>query len=450
MTMVEDTTPVHLRGNGRPTHEEHTLTQLEVSGSIPRELDGRYVRNGANPKSGFSAHPFLGDGMVHGVRLRDGKAMWYRNRYVQTPFIANPTLEIFDPAVAMDMTASKANTHVVGHAGRILALEEGHFPYVLDGNLDTVGPTDFGGALHGSFTAHPKICPVTGELLAFGYSAMPPYLRYLRVAADGTLVQTENITVGGPTMMHDFNITRNFVIFMDLPAVFDLALAMKGEMPIRWDDDYPARLGVMPRDGTDADVRWYDINPCYVFHPMNSYEEGDTIVLDVARFSHMWRDSAMDFPNPYLWRWTIDTKKGTVREEQVDDRPGEFPRVADSRIGLKHRFGYEMGLSDPFGADDVAKISGCIMKYDRDRGVRTQIDFGRGCSPGEPVFVPAAGGNSEDDGYLMTFVYDAANDASRFVVMDAKTMDRTPIASVELPRVPSGFHGSWIPASVAD
>lgn len=150
--------------------------------------------------------------------------------------------------------------------------------------------------LTGSFTAHPKICPVTGEMLAFGYSSFAPYLRYLRVAADGTLVQTEEITVGGPTMMHDFNVTRNFVIFMDLPAVFNLELAMAGDMPIRWDDNYPSRLGVMPRNGTDQDVTWYDINPCYVFHPMNSYEEGDNIVLDVARFKHMWRESSMDFP----------------------------------------------------------------------------------------------------------------------------------------------------------
>ena len=236
------------------------------------------MRNGANPFTGTSIHPFFGDGMVHGVRLRDGAAEWYRNRYVQTPFIADPALDILDPSVVMDITASKANTHVVGHAGRILALEEGHVPYVLDGLLDTVGPTDFGGVLTGSFTAHPKICPVTGELLAFGYSPLPPYLRYLRVSADGQLVQTEEITVGGPTMMHDFNVTRNHVIFMDLPAVFDLELAMRGEMPIHWDDAYPARLGVMPRDGTDADVRWYDIDPCYVFHPMNAYEDGERIV----------------------------------------------------------------------------------------------------------------------------------------------------------------------------
>lgn len=447
MPSSDQATPVHLRGNGRPVAEERTLTQLNVRGTIPPELDGRYVRNGANPQSGTSAHPFFGDGMVHGVRLRDGRAEWYRNRYVRTPFITNPGLDILDMSVAMDMTASKANTHVVGHAGRILALEEGHFPYVLDGNLDTVGPLDFGGGLAGSFTAHPKICPVTGELLAFGYSAMPPYLRYLRVSADGRLVQTENITVGGPTMMHDFNITRNHLIFMDLPAVFDMAMAMKGEMPIRWDDAYPARLGVMPRNGSDADVRWYDIDPCYVFHPMNAYEDGDRIVLDVARFDYIWRDGAMDFPTPNLWRWTIDTASGKVREEQVDDRGAEFPRVADAVVGLEHRFGYMMAMTDAFGGDPM-QTSGAILKYDRKQGTRSEIALGRGRSPGEPVFVPSASARTEDDGYLLTYVYDAASDSSELVIMDAASMDAEPVAVVALPRIPSGFHGSWIPASV--
>ena len=157
MAALPEDTPSHLRGNGRPVTEELTLTELKVTGTIPAELDGRYVRNGANPLSGFSAHPFFGDGMLHGVRLRGGKAEWYRNRYVQTPFIKNPDVDVLDPSVMMDMASSKANTHVVGHAGKILALEEGHFPYVMDGNLDTVGPTDFNGALQGSFTAHPKI-----------------------------------------------------------------------------------------------------------------------------------------------------------------------------------------------------------------------------------------------------------------------------------------------------
>lgn len=448
MAAVLEDTPVHLRGNGRPVTEEVTLTDLKVNGSIPVELDGRYLRTGPNPVTGTSAHPFFGDGMTHGIRLRDGKAEWYRNRYVQTPFIANPDVDVMDPAVMFDMKSSKANTHIVGHAGKILALEEGHFPYVLDGDLGTVGPTDFNGVLKGSFTAHPKICPTTGEMLAFGYSAMEPYLRYLRVSADGELVQTENITVGGPTMVHDFNVTQNHVIFMDLPAVFNMELAMSGDLPIRWDDDYPARLGVMPRNGVDADVKWYEINPCYVFHPMNSYEDGDKIVLDVARFSHIWRESAMDFPAPELWRWTIDTNTGKVHEEQIDDRAAEFPRVADSLIGLKHRYGYMAAQS--FDNDDPANISGAILKYDRDTGTRSDIEFGRGRMGGEAVFVPSENPKTEDDGYLMTYVYDAGTDSSSFVIMDAQTMDDTPVASIDLPRIPGGFHGSWVPASVAD
>ncbi|MCY4215096.1 MAG: carotenoid oxygenase family protein [Gammaproteobacteria bacterium] len=450
MAEVIEDTPIHLRGNGRPISEERTLRHLKVTGTIPAELDGRFVRNGANPFTGTSSHPFLGDGMLHGIRIRDGRAEWYRNRYVQTPFIDNPATDILDPAVLMDMKSSKANTHVIGHAGKILALEEGHFPYVIDGELSTLGPTDFNGVLNGSFTAHPKVCPVTGELLAFGYSAMPPYLRYLRVSADGQLVQVENITVGGPTMMHDFNITRNHVVFMDLPAVFNMELAMSGELPIRWDDGYPARLGVMPRNGDDGQVTWYDINPCYVFHPMNAYEDGDAIVLDLARFSHMWRESAMDFPPPELWRFTIDTATGKVREEQVDDRSAEFPRVADSVIGLKHRYGYMMSMSESGIPADPMHASGAILKYDRETGARSSVEFGRGRIGGEAVFAPAADPKSEDDGYLMTFVYDAHQDSSRFVIMDAATMDNEPIASVELPRIPDGFHGSWIPASVAD
>ena len=447
MSAVAETTPSHLRGNGRPVTEELTLANLKVNGKIPEELNGRYVRTGPNPITGTSTHPFLGDGMLHGMRLRDGKAEWYRNRYVQTPFITGPSVDVLDPSVMMDMKSSKANTHVMGHAGKILVLEEGHFPYVVDGQLNTVGPTDFEGALTGSFTAHPKICPTTGELLAFGYSALEPYLRYLRVSADGKLVQTENITVGGPTMMHDFNITQNNVIFMDLPAVFNLELAMTGEMPIRWDESYPARLGVMPRNGNDTQVRWFDINPCYVFHPLNSYEDGDKIIIDVARFSHMWKASTMDFPPPELWRWTIDTVSGKVHEEQVDDRPAEFPRVADSVIGMKHRYGYLAGMSQ---TKDPSEASGAILKYDRETGVRSDIEFGRGRTGGEPVFVPAANSSAEDDGYLMTYIYDASSDSSSFVIMDAASMDSTPVASIDLPRIPGGFHGSWIDASVAN
>lgn len=448
MTATESEIPSHLQGNGAPVTEELTLTELQVTGTIPPELDGRYLRNGANPITGMSDHPFLGDGMIHGVRLRDGQAEWYRNRYVQTPFISNPDRQVIEVDSSLrEMDSSKANTHIVGHGGKFLALEEGHFPYELDGDLNTIGPLDYGGKLKGAFTAHPKICPTTGEMLAFGYYFLEPYLTYLRVSPQGELLQSEVISsVGGPTMMHDFNVTENNVIFMDLPAVFDLELAMQGQMPIAWDDNYASRLGVMPRTGTNDDIVWYDINPCYVFHPLNSYEDGDKIIIDVARFSHIWRDGPMDFPHPMLWRWTINQTTGVVTEEQIDDRSGEFPRVADAVIGRKHRYGYLMAI-DFEGSADAA---GALLKYDRDTGARTSIELGKGNMPGEAVFAPAEGSTTEDGGYLMTFVHHAETNTSDFVIFDAETMSEEPIASVHLPRVPSGFHGSWVPSSVAD
>jgi len=205
---------------------------------------------------------------------------------------------------------------------------------------------------------------------------------------------------------------------------------------------------VMPRTGTDADVKWYDINPCYVFHPMNSYEDGDRIILDVARFPYMWKSSGVDFPKPYLWRFTIDTVSGRVHEEQVDDRSAEFPRVADANIARPHRYGYMMSASGR--PDRPEEQAGAILKYDRQSGTRSSIEFDRGRVGGEPVFAPAANAKHEDDGYLMTFVYDAATDSSEYVVYDAASMDNEPRARVALPRVPSGFHGSWVPSSVAD
>jgi carotenoid cleavage dioxygenase len=443
--------PLHLRGNWAPVQEERTITDLEVRGTIPAELDGRYVRNGANPITGFSDHPFLGDGMIHGIRLRDGQAEWYRNRYVQTPFVSQPDKPVIDMADSLtDMASSKANTNVVGHAGQLLALEEGHFPYVLDGNLETVGPTDFQGRLTGSFTAHPKVCGITGEMIGFGYSLMEPYLTYLRVSAAGELVQVENITVGGPTMMHDFNVTEHHAIFMDLPAVFDLELAMRGEMPIRWSDDYPARLGVMPRTGTDADVVWYDIDPCYVFHPMNAYEDDDQIVIDVARLDHIWRDGPMDFPEPALHRWTIDTTSGTVSDEQIDDLPAEFPRVPDARVGLEHQYGYMMANAAASAFEEPLSADGAILKYDLGSGARDQINVGSGRLPGESSFVPKADATNEDDGYLMTFVFDANTNSSEYVIFDAGSMSDEPVATVHLPRVPFGFHGNWVPSTTAD
>ena len=143
-------TPFWLSGNFAPTYEEVTATDLKVTGSIPPELNGRYLRNGANPESGVSPHWFLGNGMIHGVELKGGKANWYRNRYVKTPM-----LEAYADQSEDERDKSLANTHIIGHAGKILALEEGHWPYELSADLETVGPYNYDGKLQTGMTAHP-------------------------------------------------------------------------------------------------------------------------------------------------------------------------------------------------------------------------------------------------------------------------------------------------------
>ena len=333
--------PFYLKDNFGPVAEETSADQLEVLGAIPAALKGRFLRNGPNPQTGWSDHWFFGNGMIHGVEFANGKANWYRNRYVRTTLFEDPEADAMEALLELDKSA--ANTHVIAHAGRILALEEAHLPWEVNAELDTVGVCDFDGKLALPMTAHPKICPVTGEMLFFGYGLMPPFLTYHRVSATGELVQSEEIEVPAGTMMHDFNITENYVIWMDLPAVWDVESAASGGLPIKWDLDYGARLGVMPRTGGNSDVVWYDIDPCYVFHPVNAYEDGDTIVLDVCRKENVMQD---DVEAPaLLTRWVIDRNAGTVSETRIDDRSVEFPRVCPSVVGLKYRYGYAAGLA---------------------------------------------------------------------------------------------------------
>ena len=432
---LQENKPFWLTGNFAPIYDEVTETELKVTGSIPPELNGRYLRNGSNPKFGDTAHWFLGNGMIHGVELENGNANWYRNRYVQTPLLAdegtNP-LETLD-----DRSKSLANTHVLGHAGKILALEEGHWPFEISADLETVGAYNYDGKLNTGMTAHPKICPETGELLFFYYGMTPPYMTYHRASAQGELVQSEEIEVKGATMVHDFNITRNHVIFMDLPLVWNFE-NVTGGLPIQWSDDYGARLGVMPRDGSNKDVVWYDIDPCYVYHPVNAYENGDSIVIDVCRLEHSMKQGAPDV-SPVLYQWTINQVTGKVNERQLDDHSVEFPRVPDSRVGLPYRYGYtaQFGSGGP--------TANAFRKYDMKTDTSIAHELGNGRAGGEPVFVPGAGASAEDDGYLLSFVYDQAENKSELIIVDASNMEKDPVARIHLPRrVPAGFHGSWV------
>ena len=430
--------PFWLKDNFAPVQQETFAQDLEVIGTIPEDLNGRYLRTGPNPMNGPTGHWFLGDGMIHGIELGNGNANWYKGSLVKTPMLEMKEGEDYFAKAMTSLENGLANTHIIGHAGKILALEELHHPYELTPNLETVGAYSFGDKLKTGMTAHPKVCAKTGELLFFAYGLFPPYLTYHRVSADGDLIQSEEIEVGGATMVHDFNITENFVIFMDLPLIFDVAQAGQGGIPLQWDESYGARLGVMPRNGTNADVVWYDIDPCYVFHPLNSYEEDDKIIIDVCRFDSYLKPGVKQ-PPEQLTRWTIDTKARTVDEKKLMEIPVEFPRVPDSLVGQKHRYGYMAQLSERFPAG-VA-----VGKYDFETDHYTDHKMAEDCYCGEPVFVPRNNSASEDDGYLLYFMYDGSIDKSEFVILDAQDLAKEPVARIKLPvRVPFGFHGSWI------
>jgi carotenoid cleavage dioxygenase-like enzyme len=431
-----------ISANAGPVPDEMTATDLVVRGALPPELSGRYLRNGPNPPSGTAAHWFLGDGMIHGVELSGGRATGYRNRWVRTKQL-DGTGEYVDALGHVDLSVGAANTSVVAHAGRIMALVESSWPTEITAELDTVGPWDFDGRLTTAMTAHPKIDPGTGEMHFYGGGFFPPYLTYHCADATGTLVSSRVIDTPAPAMIHDFAMTEHHVLFMDLPVVFDLELAMTGALPYRWSDSHGARLGVLAKGDPEAQPTWYEVEPCFVFHTLNAFEEDGRIVLEGCRYAELWRDGPGGFTPTTLHRWTIDPVAGRAAEETVSDRPVEFPRVADDRVGRRHRFGYLVQ-----GADDEAHgPEGTVLaRHDRDTDTVVTHDFGPGTSVGEGIFVAAEGGTTDEDGWVLSYVFDAARGTSDLVVLDASDLAGPEVAAVELPRrVPAGFHGTWIP-----
>jgi carotenoid cleavage dioxygenase len=417
--------------------DEIDAVDLPVTGALPPDLDGDYIRNGPNPRPGTPAgHAFLGDGMVHGVRLRHGRAEIYRNRWVRTRSFLGQT-RYLKPFGRIDLTASVANTNVIAHAGRLLALVESSFPYAITRDLNTLAPFDFGGKLKTPFTAHPKRCPHTGELHAFGMTLPTGGLTYHRISADGTLVESRPIAVPRVTMMHDFALTSRNAVFFDLPVVFDLTRAVRGAMPYRWDDRYAARIGIVPRAG--GAPRWHGIDPCFVFHVANAYEDGAHTVIDAVRYPDLWRNETA-IGEGHLHRWTIDDLSGSVTETVLDDRTVEFPRCDERRTGDRHRYVIAVGGDETNGYT--------LERYDLLRQTSQRHRFATGVFPGEFTFVPAHDDAAEDEGWLLGYAYDAARDASDLLVLDASDVAAAPVASVGLPvRVPFGFHGNWIPAA---
>lgn len=486
----------YLEGVMGPVHTELTATELRVTGKIPDYLDGRYLRNGPNPVAEVdpaSYHWFTGSPMVHGVALGDGKARWYRNRWVRTPAVCAALGEPLPGRIDVraGMRSVGPNTNVIGHAGKTLALVEGGVAnYELTEDLDTVGTCDFDGTLAGGYTAHPHRDPVSGELHAVSYSfARGNTVQYSVIDARGRARRTVDIEVAGSPMMHDFSLTEKYVVVYDLPVTFDSAQVLPVSMPrwlkaparlvlsalvgkvrmpnpvtamvnrdsrppaglpYAWNPDYPARIGVMPREG-EPKVRWFDVEPCYVFHPLNAYSEvsatgQELLVLDVVRYAKVFdvdRRGPGDAP-PTLDRWTINLDTGAVGAERRDDRPQEFPRINETLLGGKHRFSYTVGINGGFIGDTQAQLSTSLYKHDYASESAITAPLDPALVLGEMSFVPRPGGRAEDDGVLIGMGHHRGDDEGQLLILDAASCE--PMATVHLPqRVPMGFHGNWTP-----
>jgi len=440
----------YLSGLHRPMAEELTLTDLPVTGVIPKALDGRYLRIGPNPIAPDPAgyHWFIGDGMVHGLRLQGGRALWYRNRWIRSTAVAQamgvspapgPRHGLFDTV----------NTNVVDIAGRAFALvEAGSYPVELSQDLGEQAYNPFDGGLTGSFTAHPHRDPLTGEWHAICYEALDwTTVRHVAIDRQGRVIREEPITVQHGPSIHDSAITDRFVVILDLPVTFSMEAVMAGQkFPYRWNPDHSARVGLLPRQGTDADVIWCEVEPSYVFHVANAYDLPDgQAAVDVCAFDTMFDGDAdgPDAPSRGLERWTIDPVARKVAIRTLDPSPQEFPRCDERRFGQPYRYVYSLAVPDTVA--DMFQPSKGLYRHDLELGTRELHRFGPDCHPGEFAFAPASPSGPEDEGWLMGLVIDAVADTTDLVILDAQNFTGEPVARVHLPhRAPPGFHGNWI------
>ncbi len=454
----------YIEGPYAPVDGEIVTSDVTVIGEIPADLRGVYVRNGPNPRFGMKGrhHWFDGDGMLHSVHFTDD-GVTYRNKYVRTEAFARETAAddglwwgLMEPAIhnPRDMPIKDtANTDVIFHNGKLLALWYlAGQPYALDPvTLEALGPETFGGMLEMDVSAHAKVDPDTGEAFFFDQSFTPPYLAYGVAGPDGKLKHAVPIEVPGPRQPHDMSITKNYAILMDLSLFADPEALAAGRYKVGFHADYPSRFGIIPRLGGPDELRWFSAEPCYIYHVVNSWEEDDEVVLVGCRVKEPEPTARIAGPlgkmlaylrlDAQLYQWRFDMKTGQTTEGPLDDANTEFPTLDARLVGKKSRYAYNVHLSD-----HPTLLFDGIFKYDLELGDTQRHWFGEGRFGSEAPFAPSATGTAEDDGYLVSFVYDQNEDRSEVVILDASDMTAEPLARVILPqRVPLGFHAAWIP-----
>jgi len=456
----------YLQGNYAPVDEERDLgeDQLTVEGEIPRKLAGAFMRDGANVafQPNHYVYPLDGDGMVHAVYFKDGHVQ-YKNRWIETNHLKTERKfnrmiygsvgkvlpvpqDVIDAGGEPNPVRNTANTNVIYHADKLLAMWEGGFPHLLNSDLSTVGLYDYDGALKpgDALTAHPKVCPDTGQLVTCTQRWDSPNYWVQIFDAKGKHLRTIPVEFERKGIIHDLQITPNYVIIFYAPAFHSLEKAMKGEDPFMWEPQLGTKVLVIPRDGSSKTMR-FDTDPFFSWHFCNGFERDGKIVIDYIWINSIpfatAQGSGVEKQPRRMHRMTLDLATRNVTDEEFSDVFCEFPRVDERRMGKEHRYGFAASSNREWGD---AHGYNCTGRYDFKTGETKLWQFGSEANAGEPVYVPNPDSDREEDGWVMCFVYNPGEGAFLSIV-GAGDFDTGPVAKVHIPgRVPNGFHANWM------
>jgi len=459
-----------------PMRVEADIAGLEVvQGEVPELLSGTYYRVVTDRQWPPAVLPdvptFNDDGMAMYFRFHGGRVD-FRSRYVRTPryeaeakagrslfgAYRNPLTD--DPSVA-GISRGLGNTNVFYHGGKLYASKEDSAPVLLDPmTLDTIGEHSFEDTLTSqTCTAHPKMDPRTGEMVFFGYAAKgetTPDIAYCEADPDGRIVHETWIRAPYSSMVHDWAVTQNFVVFPIIPMRSEYEWLEQRRPHFQWDPDRDVYLGVLPRKGTADQVRWLRGSNRFASHILGAWDDGRRIHIETpvgrSNFFPFFPDVTGAPYDPvrargYLSRWTIDmgSASGSFTEQRLTDVPGEFPRMDDRFETLPYRRGF-LALNDVPGDPRPGAGFRWIGAFDTTGAVPPQIYYpGDDCSVAEPLFVPGNDDAPEGHGYVFVVVGRHQEMRSDLVILDAQRLDAPPVATVALPiRIRRGLHGNWV------
>ena len=475
--MNRDPLPVHyipaLSGNNAPVRDEINISDLPVIGQVPVDLNGMYVRNGPNAyyPPNWRYHAYDGDGMVHAVSFDRGK-LSYRNRWIQTAELleeqhAGQSLWTGLKEAPRHDTPDRplkntSNTDVKYHAGRLITMwYRSGMPYALDPvSLKTLGTADYDGAF-GRISAHSRPDEHTGELLFFDYDVKPPYMQYGVIGPDRKLKHKVDIPLPGPRLPHDMAVTENYTILHDFPLLLDEQALRAGRYKLRFHPEMATRFAVIPRYGDASQIRWFNAKPTFMLHVVNAWEDGDEIVMvgtpyrmhetddgkiDARRLERTINQRQRDF---MLYEWRFNLRTDCTRERIIDDvLNSEFPVINSAYQGRRNQFSYNIVF--PQGGREEPRFPG-LVKYNIDTGSYVAYSEGPQSFYNEPGFAPRDDCRAEDDGYLISYVWNDREQRSEIQIFDAlgPQIAHGPIARILMPqRIPNGFHATYVSAKV--